>query len=134
MRKLGIVVHWVYVAYNLMPWEAYDPIRQRWTRLPRIPCDECFSYVDNASLAVGTQLLVFGRELTWFATWKYNLVTHDWSRCLLMNLPRCLFGSGSLGKIAILAGVVTEMEMYKCAEMYNSETGTWVVLPDEYAT
>lgn len=129
--KLGIVEHWVYVACSLMPWEAFDPIRQRRTRLPRMPCDECFSYADKESLVVGTQLLVFGGELTGFATWKYNLVTQDWSRCPLMNLPRCLFGSGSLGEIAILAGGSDKNgNVLKCAEMYNSETGSWDVLPD----
>ncbi|KMZ65207.1 Kelch repeat-containing protein [Zostera marina] len=130
-RKLGIVEHWVYVACSLMPWEAFDPMRQRWTRLPRMPCDECFSYADKESLAVGTQLLVFGRELTGFATWMYSLVTQDWSRCPLMNLPRCLFGSGSHGEIAILAGGSDKNgNVLKCVEMYNSETGTWDVLPD----
>ena len=41
-------------------------------------------------LAVGTQLLVFGREYICLAIWMYNLVNH-WSRCTPMNLPCCLF-------------------------------------------
>uniref|UniRef100_A0A2P2NFF7 Uncharacterized protein MANES_09G129600 n=1 Tax=Rhizophora mucronata TaxID=61149 RepID=A0A2P2NFF7_RHIMU len=130
-RRLGITEHWVYVACILMPWEAFDPIRQRWMRLPRIPCDECFTYGDKESLAVGTELLVFGRELSGFAIWMYSLLTHDWSRCSLMNLPRCLFGSSSLGEIAIVAGGIDKNGcILRSAELYNSEIGYWHPLPD----
>lgn len=130
-RQLGIFQHWVYLSCSLMPWEAFDPTRMRWMRLPRMPCDECFSYADKESLAVGTQLLVFGRELTGFAIWMYSLVTRDWSRCPLMNLPRCLFGSGSCGEISIVAGGSDRVgRVLKCAEMYNSELGRWETLPD----
>ncbi|XP_008806831.2 F-box/kelch-repeat protein At5g60570-like [Phoenix dactylifera] len=130
-RQLGIVEHWVYLACSLMPWEAFDPFRQRWMRLPTMPCDECFWYADKESLAVGTRLLVFGRELTGFAIWMYSLVRRDWSRCPLMNLPRCLFGSGSSGEIAIVAGGSDRNgHVLKCAELYNSELGSWETLPD----
>ncbi|ONK59259.1 uncharacterized protein A4U43_C08F4610 [Asparagus officinalis] len=130
-RELGIIEHWVYVACSLMPWEAFDPFGQRWMRLPRVPCDDCFSLADKESLAAGTQLLVFGRELSGFAIWMYSLVTRDWSRCPPMNLPRCLFGSGSFGEIAIVAGGVDNNgRVLKCAELYNSEFGTWETLPD----
>ncbi|KAG0487154.1 hypothetical protein HPP92_009249 [Vanilla planifolia] len=53
-RQLGIIEHWVYLACSLMPWEAFDPTRLRWMRLPRMPCDECFSYADKESLAVNS--------------------------------------------------------------------------------
>ena len=130
-RKLGKVEHWVYLSCSLMPWEAFDPVRDRWMRLPRMPCDDCFSYADKESLAVGTHLLVFGRELSGFAIWMYNLVTCDWSRCPLLSLPRCLFGSGSSGEIAIVAGGSDKNgQVLKCAELYNSELCTWVNLPD----
>uniref|UniRef100_A0A1D1YG08 F-box/kelch-repeat protein At5g60570 n=1 Tax=Anthurium amnicola TaxID=1678845 RepID=A0A1D1YG08_9ARAE len=130
-RNLGVIEHWVYLACSLMPWQAFDPIRSRWMSLPRMPCDDCFACADKESLAVGTQLLVFGRELTGFAIWMYDLVTRDWSQCPLMNLPRCLFGSGSCGEIAIVAGGSDKYgHVLKCAQLYNSELGTWVALPD----
>ncbi|XP_068654260.1 F-box/kelch-repeat protein At5g60570-like [Aristolochia californica] len=130
-RQLGIVEHWIYLACSLMPWEAFDPVRQRWMRLPRMPCDECFSCADKESLAVGTQLLVFGRELSGFAIWMYNLVNRSWSRCPLMNLPRCLFGSSSQAEIAIVAGGSDKNgHVLKSAELYNSELGRWEALPD----
>lgn len=130
-RRLGIIEHWVYLACSLMPWEAFDPSRRRWMRLPRMPCDECFSYADKESLAVGTQLLVFGRELSGFAIWMYRLVNRDWSKCPLMNLPRCLFGSSSLGEVAIVAGGSDKNgNVLKSAELYNSELGMWESLPD----
>lgn len=130
-RQLGIIEHWVYLACSLMPWEAFDPIRLRWMRLPTMPCDECFSYADKESLAVGTKLLVFGKELTGFAIWMYCLVRRGWCRCPLMNLPRCLFGSGSSGKIAIVAGGSDKNgKILKFAELYDSELGSWETLPD----
>ncbi|XP_062185562.1 F-box/kelch-repeat protein At5g60570-like [Phragmites australis] len=130
-RKYGIIEHWVYLACSLMPWEAFDPSRKRWMRLPRMPCDECFSCADKESLAVGTQLLVFGREYTGLAIWMYNLLTRNWSQCTPMNLPRCLFASGSSGEIAIVAGGCdSNGHVLKSAELYNSETGHWETLPD----
>ena len=39
-----------------------------------------------------------------FAIWKYSLISRGWVKCKEMNHPRCLFGSGSLGSIAIVAG------------------------------
>jgi hypothetical protein len=130
-RKYGIVEHWVYLACSSMPWEAFDPSRKRWMRLPRMPCDECFSCADKESLAVGTQLLVFGREYTGLAIWMYNLLTRSWSPCTPMNLPRCLFASGSSGEIAIVAGGCDKNgQVLKSAELYNSEAGRWEALPD----
>ncbi|KAH7529125.1 hypothetical protein FEM48_Zijuj05G0151100 [Ziziphus jujuba var. spinosa] len=47
-----------------------------------------------------------------------------------MNTPRCLFGSASLGEIAILAGGCGPSgNILSSAELYNSETGDWVTLP-----
>lgn len=133
-RQLGVVEHWVYLACILMPWEAFDPARQRWMRLPAMPCDECFTYADKESLAVGTELLVFGRELSGFAIWMYSLLTRDWSRCPLMNLPRCLFGSSSLGEVAIVAGGSDKNgQVLRSAELFNSELGTWQTLPDMHS-
>jgi hypothetical protein len=130
-RKYGIVEHWVYLACSSMPWEAFDPSRKRWMRLPRMPCDECFSCADKESLAVGTQLLVFGREYTGLAIWMHNLLTRSWSPCTPMNLPRCLFASGSSGEIAIVAGGCDKNgQVLKSAELYNSEAGRWEALPD----
>lgn len=129
--QLGIIEDWVYLACTLMPWEAYDPMRQRWMRLPTIPCDGCFTHADKESLAVGTQLLVFGQEFSGFAIWMYSLLTRDWSRCAPMNLSRCLFGSSSLGELAIVAGGTDRNgHVLKSAEIYNSELGTWNTLPD----
>lgn len=130
-RQLGIIEQWVYLACSLMPWEAFDPVRQRWMRLPRMPCDDCFSCADKESLAVGTELLVFGQELSGFAIWVYSLVRRDWSRCPLMILPRCLFGSSSCGEIAIIAGGSDRNgHVLKSTELYNSEMCRWESLPD----
>uniref|UniRef100_A0A0D6R2C8 F-box domain-containing protein n=1 Tax=Araucaria cunninghamii TaxID=56994 RepID=A0A0D6R2C8_ARACU len=133
-RQLGIVEQWVYLVCDLIGWETIDPYRQRWMRLPRMPSDECFNYADKESLAVGNELLVFGRELSGFVIWRYSLLTHSWSKLPGMSLPRCLFGSGSCGEIAIVAGGSDkDGTVLKSAELYNSEAGTWETLPDMHS-
>lgn len=133
-RQLGIVEQWIYMVCDLIGWEAFDPYKQRWMRLPRMPSDECFTYADKESLAVGTELLVFGRELFGFVIWRYSLLDRSWSRLPGMKLPRCLFGSSSFGEIAIVAGGSDkDGTVLKSAELYNSEAGTWETLPDMHS-
>ncbi|KAK6924999.1 Kelch repeat type 1 [Dillenia turbinata] len=129
-RQSGIVEHWVYFSCNLLEWEAFDPIHRRWMHLPRMTSNECFMCSDKESLAVGTELLVFGKEITSHVIYRYSILTNSWSSGMQMNAPRCLFGSASLGEIAILAGGCdSEGNILSSAELYNSETGTWVTLP-----
>ncbi|XP_004490024.1 F-box/kelch-repeat protein At1g26930-like [Cicer arietinum] len=129
-RLNGIMEHWVYFSCALLEWEAYDPIRQRWMHLPRMASNECFMCSDKESLAVGTELLVFGRELRSHVIYRYSLLTNSWTSGMRMNAPRCLFGSASLGEIAILAGGCdSEGRILDSAELYNSETQTWELLP-----
>ncbi|XP_042496265.1 F-box/kelch-repeat protein SKIP11-like [Macadamia integrifolia] len=129
-RKKGLIEHWVYFSCHLLEWEAFDPIRRRWMHLPRMPANECFMWADKESLAVGTELLVFGKEVTSQVIYRYSILTNSWSSGLEMNAPRCLFGSASLGEIAILAGgSESQGRVLSSAELYNSETGTWETLP-----
>lgn len=129
-RQLGIMEHWVYMVCDPRGWEAFDPFRQKWMRLPKIPCDECFNYADKESLAVGNELLVFGRELFDLAIWKYSSTGRDWVKCEGMNHPRCLFASGTLGSIAIVAGGSDKNgNVLKSVELYDSLTGKWEMLP-----
>lgn len=129
-RQKGVIEHWVYFSCHLLEWEAFDPIRQRWMHLPRMTSNECFMCSDKESLAVGTELLVFGREYMSHVIYRYSILTNSWSSGMRMNSPRCLFGSASLGEKAILAGGCDlEGNILSTAEMYNSETQTWTVLP-----
>ncbi|RZB65425.1 F-box/kelch-repeat protein [Glycine soja] len=119
-KKLGIVEleHLVY-------------LRNRWITLPKIPCDECFNHAEKESLAVGSEILVLDRELMDFSIWKYNLISCNWVKCKEMNSPRCLFGSGSLGSIAIVAGGTNKYgNVLELAELYDSNSGTWELLPN----
>ncbi|KAF4356431.1 hypothetical protein F8388_013296, partial [Cannabis sativa] len=130
-KQLGIVEHWVYLVCDPRGWEAFDLSKKKWITLPRIPCDECFNHADKESLSVGSQLLVFGREMLDFAIWKYSLIRRSWVKCQGMNRPRCLFGSGSLGSIAIVAGGSDKNgTVLKSAELYDSATGEWEMLPN----
>ncbi|KAK1393313.1 F-box/kelch-repeat protein skip11-like [Heracleum sosnowskyi] len=103
-RKKGVVEHWVYFSCQLLGWEAFDPISRRWMRLPTTTSDECFMFSDKESLAVGTELLVFGKIFSALFIFRYSVLTNTRSFGMNMNFPRCLFGSASLGEIAILAG------------------------------
>ncbi|XP_057448265.1 F-box/kelch-repeat protein At1g26930-like [Lotus japonicus] len=131
-RRLNdIIEHWIYFSCALLEWEAYDPNRQRWMHLPRMASNGCFMFSDKESLAVGTELLVFGRELRSHVIYRYSLLTNSWSSGMRMNFPRCLFGSASLGEIAILAGGCdSEGHILDSAELYNSESQTWETLPN----
>ncbi|KAL8525463.1 hypothetical protein ACS0TY_014903 [Phlomoides rotata] len=130
----GMMEHWVYMVCDPRGWEAFDPFRNKWMRLPKIPCDDCFNCADKESLAVGTELLVFGRELFDFAIWKYSLAYRDWNKCEGMNHPRCLFASASLGTIAIIAGGSDiNGNVLKSAELYDSLTERWEMLPNMHS-
>ncbi|KAA8540945.1 hypothetical protein F0562_024917 [Nyssa sinensis] len=129
-RQMGIIEHWVYFSCNLLEWEAFDPIRRRWMCLPRMTSNECFMCSDKESLAVGTELLVFGKEIMSHVIFRYSILTNSWSSGMQMNTPRCLFGSASLGEIAIIAGGCDPQgNILNSAELYNSQTGTWEPLP-----
>ncbi|CAK8563158.1 unnamed protein product [Lathyrus sativus] len=130
-RKMGIVEHWVYFSCDVSTWEAFDPNRNRLMKLPRVTFNSCFMRSDKESLAVGTELLVFGREINGPAIYKYSILTNSWLKGEKMNTPRCLFGSASLGEIAILAGGCDKNgKIVSSSELYNSDTGTWEILPD----
>jgi hypothetical protein len=126
-RQTGVAEHWVYFSCNVLEWDAYDPYRQRWIQVPKMPPDECFMCSDKESLAVGTQLLVFGMAHIVF---RYSILTNSWTRAGAMNSPRCLFGSTSVGEKAYVAGGTDASgKILSSAEMYDSETYVWTPLP-----
>ncbi|ESQ27701.1 hypothetical protein EUTSA_v10018558mg [Eutrema salsugineum] len=129
-RAKGIAEHWIYFSCRLLEWEAYDPNGDRWLRVPKMTFNECFMCSDKESLAVGTELLVFGKEIMSHVIYKYSILTNTWTSGMQMNIPRCLFGSASLGEIAVIAGGCDPRgQILSSAELYNSETGEWTVLP-----
>ncbi|WOH12633.1 hypothetical protein DCAR_0832139 [Daucus carota subsp. sativus] len=130
-RQNRVVEHWIYFSCQLLGWEAFDPARLKWMRLPTMTSDECFMFSDKESLGVGTELLVFGKVFLSHVIFRYSLLTNTWSSGMTMNFPRCLFGSASMGELAILAGGCDlSGKTLSVAELYNSERGTWEVLPD----
>ncbi|KAF8111414.1 hypothetical protein N665_0076s0386 [Sinapis alba] len=129
-RAKGIVEHWIYFSCRLLEWEAYDPNGDRWLRVPKMTFNECFMCSDKESLAVGTELLVFGKEIMSHVIYKYSILTNTWTSGMQMNTPRCLFGSASLGEVAVIAGGCDPSgQILNSAEVYNSETGEWTVIP-----
>ncbi|ERM94407.1 hypothetical protein AMTRI_Chr04g189910 [Amborella trichopoda] len=129
-RKMGVMEHWIYFSCSLAEWEAYDPNSTRWMHLPPMPSNECFKLSDKESLAVGTELLVFGKDILSFTTWRYSILRNNWTPAVPMESPRCLFGSASQGVIAIVAGGCDiQGKILDSAELYNSENGSWETLP-----
>ncbi|KAL9226233.1 hypothetical protein vseg_002068 [Gypsophila vaccaria] len=129
-RQNKVIEHWVYFSCRLLEWVAFNPATRRWMQLPRMNSNECFMCSDKESLAVGTELLVFGKDLMSHVIYKYSILNNSWSSGMSMNSPRCLFGSASLGEIAILAGGCdSQGNVLSSAELYNSEQQTWVTLP-----
>ncbi|KAG4116586.1 hypothetical protein ERO13_D12G179040v2 [Gossypium hirsutum] len=129
-RQMGIVEHWVYFSCNLLEWEAFDPIHRRWMHMPKMQAYECFMCSDKESLAVGTQLLVSGKEIMYPIVYKYCILTHTWATEMRMHTPRCLFASASLGEIGTIAGGCDlRGNILSSAELYNSETGRWETIP-----
>uniref|UniRef100_A0A7C9ECX4 F-box domain-containing protein n=1 Tax=Opuntia streptacantha TaxID=393608 RepID=A0A7C9ECX4_OPUST len=129
-RQKKVIEHWVYLSCRLLEWVAFDPDSCRWMQLPRMNSNECFMCSDKESLAVGTELLVFGRDLMSHVIYRYSILTNSWSSGMSMNAPRCLFGSASLGEIAILAGGCdSQGGILGSAELYDSEKRTWETLP-----
>lgn len=126
-RQSGLVEHWIYFSCDSLEWVAFDPTCGRWMYLPRMISDECLIVSDKESLAVGTQLLVF----TTYVIYRYSVLTNSWCPGTPMNTPRCLFGSASLEEIAIVAGGWDQQRnILSSAELYNSETQQWEVLPN----
>ncbi|XP_042379313.1 F-box/kelch-repeat protein SKIP11-like isoform X2 [Zingiber officinale] len=150
-RQAGIIEHWVYFSCNILEWEAYDPYCGRWISLPRMPPNDFFMCSDKESLAVGTELLVFGRDYTSRISHillRYSILTNSWSQGVEMNYPRCLFGSASFGERAIVAGGIdargvfmdnkfyviggmsSPTELLTCGEEYDMEKCSWRIIPN----
>lgn len=129
-RMSAITEHWIYFSCNVNEWVSYDPYCARWISLPRMTHNECFMCSDKESLAVGTELLVFGKEEIAHIVRRYSILTNSWSQGVRMNSPRCLFGSASFGEKAMVAGGIdAHGTILSSAELYNSETQTWKTLP-----
>ncbi|WOL02700.1 F-box/kelch-repeat protein SKIP11 [Canna indica] len=130
-RLLGITEHWVYFSCTALIWQAFDPYRGRWIQVPPMPSSptEIFTLSDKESLAVGTELLVFGREVNSYVVLRYSILTNSWSPGVVMNSPRCLFGSASLRGKAIVAGGTNGCKTLNSAELYNCDTQSWEPLP-----
>ncbi|XP_028798652.1 F-box/kelch-repeat protein At1g74510-like [Neltuma alba] len=130
-RKENIVEYWVYYSCSRLEWEAFDPNGGHWMKLPKIPSnDECLESSDKESLAVGTQLFVFGRDVMSPIIYKYNILTNIWSSGMSMNTPRCLFASASHHEVAFIAGGCDPLGNILCStELYNSETAKFEILP-----
>ncbi|KAM3206042.1 hypothetical protein ACQJBY_061618 [Aegilops geniculata] len=127
-RKNGVAEHWLYLSCgnNSHKWDAYDPSTGRWIQVPKMPPAHGSFW---ESLAVGTELLVFGDRGR--VALRYSILTNSWSRLPeAMKSPRFLFGSASAGEKAYVAGGKDSSgRNLSSAEMYDSEKHTWTTVP-----
>ncbi|KAH0897849.1 hypothetical protein HID58_047417, partial [Brassica napus] len=101
-------------------WEAYDPNGDRWLRVPKMTFNECFSCSDKESLAVGTELLLFGKEVMSHVIYKYSVLTHAWTSNEYSEV---------LGEVAVVAGGCDPRgKILNSAEIYSLESGEWTML------
>lgn len=90
-KQNGFVEHWVYFSCQLLEWVAFDPVERKWMQLPTMPSSVTFMCADKESLAVGTDLLVLGKDgFSSHVIYRYSLLTNSWSSGMEMNSPRCL--------------------------------------------
>ncbi|CAN0901633.1 F-box/kelch-repeat protein At1g26930 [Linum grandiflorum] len=139
-REAGIVEPWVYFSCTLSDWEAFDPQTGRWiTNIPRMPFDRCFELADKESLAVGTNIFVFGREVSRPAVFKYSLLTNEWTTTdhnKQMITPRSMFASSAVGTTAYVAGGCSQLvgdQVLDSAEMYDAEKDEWTAIAPLHA-
>lgn len=121
----------VYYSCNPLEWEVFELKGGHFLRLPEMPSDECFKCSDKESLAVGPELLVFGRATTSPIIYKYHISRNIWSTGMSMNTPRFLFASASHNEYAFIAGGCDQHgNVLRSAELYNSERENFDILPD----
>lgn len=83
--------------------------------------NECFSCSDKESLAVGTELLLFGKEVMSHVIYKYSVLTHAWTSNEYSEV---------LGEVAVVAGGCDPRgKILNSAEIYSLESGEWTVIP-----
>nr|DAD27979.1 TPA_asm: hypothetical protein HUJ06_029447 [Nelumbo nucifera] len=121
-KQLGIIEHQVYLVCDPRGWEAFDPVRKKWRRLPKIPCDECFNHADKESLAVGSDkngTVLKSAEL-------YDSKLGRWELLPNMNSPRKLCSGFFMdGKFYVIGGISSPNVSLTCGEEYNLQTRKW---------
>ncbi|CAI9275857.1 unnamed protein product [Lactuca saligna] len=58
-----VIEHWVYFSCHSEKWEAFDPSMKKWMQLPIMDDNYYFNIYNKESMAVGTQLLLLGKDV-----------------------------------------------------------------------
>lgn len=93
----------MYFSYQPPEWKVFNPTRRSWMYLLTMNPNECFIFFNKESLAVGTELLIFGKDVLEQVIYRYILLNNTCSSNMQMNEPRFLFSSTSYGETTILA-------------------------------
>lgn len=116
---MGITEHWVYVSRNVLKCMSIV--------VGGLTCHECHTIHTSCSrtrsLAVGTELLVYGKEMGSHIVLRYSFLNDSWTPGIQWTHHCAFFGYASLSEKAIIAsGSDSQGTVLDSAELYNSLT------------
>lgn len=125
-------------------WQLYDPRRDKWFTLPKMP-SQIRHLARFGAASVSGKLFVLGGgsdrvdPLTGdhdgiFATtdvWAFDLRTSLWAQRAPMLVPRAMFACCTINNRIVVAGGFTSFrKSISKAEVYDPDTDSWAPLPD----
>ncbi|KAL6190042.1 hypothetical protein ACLB2K_036443 [Fragaria x ananassa] len=135
-RQNDVVEHWIYFSCHLLEWEAFDPNQKKWMHLPNMTSNDCFMCSDKESLAVGTELLVFGgcdsQGKILSSAELYNSETQTWELLPDMNKPRKMCSGVFMDEMFYVIGGIggSDSKVLTCGEEYDLRTKKWTEIPN----
>lgn len=133
-KSLGTQEPWLYVCTKASAkiWQAYDPVRNKWTLLPPLP-STIPDLADFGSVGYDGKLYVLGgmseKEKGPAATaegWAFDPVTREWSAIANMITPRAYFACMVYeGRIVVGGGYDVTRKPVFSAEVFDPEKGEW---------
>lgn len=142
-KELNTQEEWLYVCGENLVWQAYDPLANKWSRLPVLPspipslagygavgCDGKLYVIGGTSDSVDP--VTGDREPLQPSLngWMFDPIVWKWSAIAPMLTPRLHFACMSHeGKIVVAGGWDARRKSVLDAELYNPELNTWQPFP-----
>lgn len=144
-KELRTQEEWLYVCGDAPEklWQAYDPLANKWSRLPPLP-SPIPTLVGNGAVGCDGKLYVIGgtddsvdpvtgdREPLQPSLdgWMFDPIVWKWSSIAPMLIPRLHFACMSYeGQIVVAGGWDARMKPVLDVEVYNPEQNTWQPFP-----
>lgn len=141
-REVGSLEDLLFVCcYDVCnTWQFYDPLRDLWITLPRLPSTrkQAFGVVSTSQKLFVLGGLFFNAtgpsmddDFSCNEVWSFDPVTRNWSMRAPMLESRAMFACGVLdGKIIVAGGFNRKYETISKVEMYDPVKDLWIPLPD----